>query len=259
MQAYLRITYNRLANVVVTEVYEQSPNALQALPRRLESEVLFVRHPVQAEDWLVFRDVLRVNGREVLNHEQRLTDLFINPTAESVALASEIVRASDQYQLPGSSFAVTNPFVVVGLMDRSYVSRFEFRLGEIDDKVERGARVIRFRERPPGESKDANGVTPEEPLFKTDLASGSVWIEPSTGRILKTMLNFGSKASTTTTFQMNPALGVIVPVEMKTKWAASASVTIDGKAKYGPVRRFGVRTEETLKLPTPTPPARKSR
>jgi hypothetical protein len=258
MQADLRITYARLANLVVDEVYEQEYNLRLAQSRRIESEVLLVRHPVDQEDWLVFRDVLSVNRRPVANHEQRLTDLFINPTAASVELAYEIVAASDQYQLAGSSFAVTNPFVVVGLMDRFYQPRLEFRLGEIDNKVARGARVIRFRERPPEDSKDADRVQPEL-LFKNALVNGSVSIDPSTGRILKTSLNFDTRATTTTTFRLHDALNVIVPVEMTTRWAVAPAVAVTGKAKYSRVRRFGVDIEEALKLPAPPPGTPNSR
>jgi hypothetical protein len=266
MQAYLRVTYARLANIVVSEVYEQNSNIALSQTRRLESEVLLVRHPVNPENWLVFRDVLSVNRRPVANHEQRLTDLFINPTAASVELATQIVAASDQYQLPGASFALTNPYVVVGLMDRFYQPRFEFRLGEVDDKVARGARIIRFRERqgtasggPVISSGDPKDVVKTDWLFKDEPANGSVWIDPSSGRILKTALNIGRNATTTTTFRLDEALNVIVPVEMTTRWALRAPQVVNGKAKYGQVRRFGVDTEETLKLPTAPPANKKSR
>jgi hypothetical protein len=252
MQADLRDTYQHLANLVVDEDYVQTTDNAS---RQLASELLLVRHPIDQRDWLVFRDVLRVDGRAVAEHQQRLTELFITPTAEAWALVSEINNASNRYQLNPPHFALTNPFVVVGLLDRSYASRLQFTLEQKGrkDRGPEGARAITFAER-----VESGDDSPS--LFGIGTAYGAVWLDPNNGRIAKTELFIGYKGAsafyygtTATTFRYDAELRVIVPVEMQTRWR-----NVTGKAKYTRVRRFGIQTDESLTLPpaTSAPPRR---
>ena len=240
---YARAAFPRLANLVATEKYEQRLRAaaIAAAPRILTSEVLLVRHPIEDRgDWLFFRDVLNVNGSTVPNHQDRLNRLFINPTAANWELVREIVHADRQYHLPGSTAAETNPFVVVALMDRFYWPRLQFKAGKRDTDVGRDVWTL--------ELEELKGE--EEPILSRGLARVTVWVDATTGRILQTDIRIAggpAPATSRTTFRYDETLRVAVPVEMKTVWRPSAAAAVNGSAKYGNFRQFGVKTDSILK------------
>ena len=248
---YARTAYPRLANLVATEEYNQRVSVSGtsgvfvtrgSSPRTLTSEVLLVRHPVEGRDWLFFRDVLDVNGKAVPNHQDRLTTLFISPTAANWELVREIAHADRQYHLPGSTAAETNPFVVVALMDRSYWPRLLFKRGKQDNDVGRGVWTLEVEEQ---KSDDA------EPILTRGLARATVWLEATTGRILQTDVRIAgapAPATSRTSFRYDAMLQVAVPVEMKTTWRPSPAAAVSGTAKYGNFRQFKVNTEESLRM-----------
>ena len=74
---------------------------------------------------------------------------------------------------------------------------------------------------------------------------GTVWLEPETGRKVKTEASIGAASNTATTltmFAQDGGLGLTVPVEMQTSWMYKDR-PVNGVAKYGEFRRFAVRTE----------------
>jgi len=253
---YVIDSIRRLANVVAVEVYEQrlfdqsastgrGPLTLLGTDsdRRLTSDVLLVRFPGAETDWMLFRDVTVVNGTPVRQSLRRLLALFEEPgeRAAAEAQAAAIAVESAGYHMPGGSFAVTNPLVAVALMHPSYQPRLRFTLGGEDRSMGNGIRVVRFQEL----EQSSGGKL--APLFgPVGRARGSVWIEENSGRILKTDTQFAGStfsASSTTTFAIDERLGMLVPVEMRTRWRATRTATVSGIATYGQFRRFAVRTE----------------
>jgi hypothetical protein len=93
-------------------------------------------------------------------------------------------------------------------------------------------------------------------------ATGEVWIEADTGRVLRTELRLvvGASLSGTsgmamrstveidTRFAVDADLGIALPVEMTEAYLLGGS-SIRTEATYGRFRQFGVSTEETLTLP----------
>ena len=78
----------------------------------------------------------------------------------------------------------------------------------------------------------------------------------ASGEVLKTewWIGFGPRAQvTTTTFALDPTLGVRVPVEMRDVMPIGNNEFI-GTAKYSNVRRFQVRTESTVGAAPPANP-----
>ena len=236
---YVRSAYPRLANLVATEEYRQLPTAGPA--RTLKSDTLLVRHPTEARNWLFFRDVLAVNGKPVPNQQERLNNLFINPSVANWELVREIAHADAQYHLSGGSPSLVNPFIVVALADRSYWSRLRFTLGKQDQDVGPGVWIL--------ELEELRSDT-EEPLLARVPSRARAWVEVTTGRILKSELRVNAAVGTSssrTTFRFDETLRVAVPVEMKTTWAPHGLASVTGTAKYSNYRQFGVRTEESLK------------
>jgi len=88
-------------------------------------------------------------------------------------------------------------------------------------------------------------------------ASGSFWIDPLTGRIIKTFLRATRvsmsddratvTAEITVVFHRSDSLGLWVPAEMREAYR-QGSYTIEGRAIYSNFRSFQVRTEQEIKV-----------
>jgi hypothetical protein len=250
---YARFAYPKLANLVATEEYVQERRIEAKARRVLRSEFLLVQHPTEKRNWLAYRDVLEVDGKKLENHQERLQQLFVTPTIENWRLVGEIASASQQYHLDGANVSVTNPFVVVALIDRYYRPRLQFKLGKEDKDVGPNVWTMTFHEPEAKEMVTVDGTQTlrnVEPLLQKDLARGTLWIDAGTGRILKTQLRMGDglgAPTSATTFRYDDKLGVAVPVEMKTTWTdgTGSRSAVNGTAKYTSFRQFGIQTTVT--------------
>jgi hypothetical protein len=82
-------------------------------------------------------------------------------------------------------------------------------------------------------------------------ATGSFWVDPVNGRIVKTLLRAdegNAEIETTVVYRPSDTLGIWVSAEMKEKYVA-ADLTVDARATYSNFRRFRVVTSEELKIP----------
>ena len=249
--AYVGEFIPRYAGVVATERYEQrvrlSATSTQSVAdRRLKADILLVQDPSAPQDWLVFRDVLEVDGKVRPQQPDRLVQLFVTPAADAAAQAAAIAAEGARLHVPGASTLITNPLFVLALMQPRYRPALRFTLGGEERSLGRGVRAIRFEERE---------ETP--PLFAAvGRVRGSVWAEEGTGRIVKTEARIGrgaATATTTTTFVRNERLALTVPGEMRTTWVYTQGVAtsrpVNGVATYHDFRRFSVSTDSDLKRP----------
>ena len=247
---YARAAYPKLANLVATEEYVQERRLEEKAKRVLRSEFLLVQHPTEKQNWLAYRDVLEVDGKKLENHQDRLQKLFVAPTIENWMLVGDIANASQQYHLEGANVSVTNPFVVLALIDRYYRPRMQFKLGKEDKDVGTNVWTLVFQEPEAKTVVMVNGaqtLKTVEPLLQKDLARGTVWVDAGTGRILKTQLRMGDglgAPTSMTTFRYDEKLKVAVPVEMKTTWTngTGSRSAVNGTAKYTAFRQFGIQT-----------------
>jgi hypothetical protein len=236
--AYVHVFVDQFSGVVAEEQYEQE----QSVPHRkreLTSDYMLVKAP-DGSDFLMFRDVARVDGKPVREQQERLTKLFLEPFNDAVARARDIVRAADKYNLVNVG-NINNPLVALALLQDSYQSRFHFTLSGIDKKVGADVRVVHFeeRQRPTVLRGDANSDLP---------ARGLAWIEEPTGRVVKTELQVGNQmfpVRIVTTFATDDTLHMDVPVEMR-EWYPDGVGEIDGVATYSHFRRFQVNTSEEV-------------
>ena len=245
------------ANLVAEEAYEQhtftntaTANGLtrERVVRRLRSDLLLVRYPNGELDWMLFRDVAEVDATPVSHPEGRLIRLFTEGVLDAEQKAARIASESNKFHIPGGSFAVTNPLLVVALAQRHYQPRLRFTLGGEERSLGAGVRVLRFEEhvRVPA-------------LLGNEWVRGNIWLEVATGRIVKTeaRIGTGTNASTTiTTFVPDERLGIMVPREMRTTWfhpqppPRASRTVVNGVATYGEFRRFDVRTDASVARPS---------
>jgi hypothetical protein len=139
--AYVAQFKRDLAALVVEERYEQEARnafgmivtSVQAVPRReLKSDVMLVR-PAGADQFVQFRDVFEVDGRQVRDREERLMKLFLNPSGSQEEQIREIVTASARFNIGNIYRNINTPTLGLLLMDRANQSRFRFRIA--DDAV----------------------------------------------------------------------------------------------------------------------------
>jgi hypothetical protein len=270
LAAYVTDFIPRFANVVAVETYEQraTEGAISAvsaaasgntgvvtgsrLPMtwRLKSDILLVRYTLAELDWMMFRDVAEVEGKPVRHEQDRLLRLFASPTADSAQRAARISIESARFHVPGGSVAVTNPLLVLALMQPHYLPRLRFAVGDEERSLGPGVRVIQFDEREAGDDRQSGDALP--PLLgDTGRVRGKVWVEVSTGRILKTEARIGpprNVTTTITTFAFDERLGLTVPAEMRTTWRYDRW-PVNGVATYGEFRRFEVQTESVIEAP----------
>ena len=246
-----------LSRLVVEEAYTQrAQQGMTTYTRRLKSDVLLVGYPGSTADWLVFRDVLEVNGKPLGHDPQRLMKLFVAPPPDAVTQISAIVDESIRYHFPGGTSAITNPFVAIALLQPHYRDRLVFKRGGTDSAVGRGVRMVSFEEAAP------SGNPPGDPLFGKGRAQGILWIEESNGRVHKTQTSPAGEGTgqpvSTTTFKFDDRLNLMLPVEMRTTWRSTAQTigsrgNVVGVATYGHFRRFEVESTTTIASPGPRP------
>ena len=228
--------------------------------RMLKSDLLLVRPP-DAERYIEFRDVFEVNGRAVRDRQDRLTKLFLTPTAASVDQIKSIVDESARHNIGAVIRNVNTPLLTLYFLMPDVQSRFRFKrqrqgapeLSAATDFPGRdpalfqpptGAWAIEFREtRKPTLIKTYNGGD-----FP---AGGRFWIDPVTGAVLMSELmlqNGDLTAIIDVCYVEQAALGFRVPIEMRERYRTQFQ-RVEGTATYSRFRQFQVKTGETIVKP----------
>jgi hypothetical protein len=265
---YVRDYGEAMLLVVSKEHYAQwmeSPGLRAVSPRLLESEYLIVRVD---DDWLGFRDVHVADGKEVEGHQDRLQELFLTTPATALTEARRIADESARYNVGPIRRNVNTPTMALYFLQAANQPRFKFdRKGQ--DTID-GVTVweVRYKEaRRPTIIKTSAG--------KDMPVAGSVWIDPETGRVFKTHMQVEfdarvgqtsnsvdddprrgrapavetvhSSASVTVTYNQEPRLGLLVPVEMRETYEGPrlnpmsntvGTTKVTGRATYSDFHRF---------------------
>jgi hypothetical protein len=258
--AYVVEFQRSLSGVVAEEQYVQSvryplgtsSRANQLLPthRELKSDLLLVR-PAGVDRWLQFRDVFQVDGREVRDRNERLMRLFVQPSSSSAGQVERILAESSRYNIGNLARTVNSPVLALVILDPANQRRFAFKRTTRDDPLlGRGAPrpgdslwIVEFRE------------VEKETVIRTtngrDLPTrGRFWIEPSTGQVTASEMIAEDptiKGTIDVTYQIEPAVGLLVPVEMRERYEIRRDGSrVEGTATYGRFRQFQVKVDEKL-------------
>jgi VWFA-related protein len=200
--------------------------------RQVTSDFLLVRYPGSDRDLLLYRDVLRVNGVEQSERQERLAELFLKPMSGIRDRAAQIALAAEKYVPP-----VLNPIFGLAFLQRDFQSRFELTVQDAGPDWPPQVKAVAFVEtaRPT--------LLRTGPLGDLDIPTrGTAWVEEGTGRILQTELQVGSGRSATTIvtrFRLDERLQIMVPELMRSENPA-------GVATYGNFRRFTVQTDAEI-------------
>jgi hypothetical protein len=221
-----------------TQIVTQQEGAWAlAAERLILSEYALVRAP-GARIARGFRDAFEVDGKRVREPDKRLERAFLEPLAEATKLASAFAAQTATHSLGFVSQTISQPNFVVALLKAPTRTRFIFwKAGE---SVVGGVRAweIAYSERTlPTLVQTDSGDAPVD---------GSVWIDPATGRVLRTTLGLaleGTMIEITVMWRPEPQGGAVwVPSEMREVYE-SRDRKLECVATYQNIRKLEVKEQ----------------
>src|SRR3954451_9186716 len=139
--------------------------------RDLKSDMLLVRAPA-GDRWIQFRDVFEVDGKPVRDRAERLTKLFLQPSASTQQQVDDIAAASARYNIGGLNRNINLPVLALTVLEPQNRAWFSFkgsRKGtsqfELEYREERGGTLIRTA---------GDQSMPSHGRFTIDVATGQV-------------------------------------------------------------------------------------
>jgi hypothetical protein len=245
---YLAGYVKALSSVVSEEHYHQvltrkgdSRSAGNRVLRTLQSDYLLVAVSGSG-GWMPFRDVYAVDGEAIRDRSERLLKLFVEAPPDAYVQALRIREASSRYNIGIGSRDTNVPTFALQVLTGEWRSGFSFRLAGQERVDETDAAVVEYHE--------TASPTLIAGQFGEDVpSSGRFWIDPSDGRVLRTLLEtrpFGGVNTIEVRFRFEPALGLLVPAEMIERRRADWE-TLEGRATYSNFRRFRVDTSIEIK------------
>jgi hypothetical protein len=251
--AYVGSFERQLAGVVAEETYVQQQYVITQ--RTLKSDLLLVPVPGEAR-YVEFRDVFEVDGRAVRDREDRLTRLFLDPSASASAQLRAISEESARYNLGNIQRTVNIPTLALvflraenqhaltfGLTTRTTpgLQRFDLATSAQEKAFAgpAGTVVVTF--------KEASHNTLIRDANNRDVpANGRFWLDPATGGVVMSELMADDSAIRgTIDVRYRPEAsigGQMLPSEMREYYGAFGKPPILGRATYDHFRTFQVQT-----------------
>jgi hypothetical protein len=229
-------------------------NAANQVHSELRSDLLLVKAGAAGE-WLQYRDVFEVDGEPVRDRRERLTGLFLDPSASSAGQIARIRNESARYNIGDIVRNLNVPTFALTFLVPANQPRFKFR--RTKERMPATVGPLSGAEGAFRVSTEVWAIQYEEVRRGTmihtdhnkDLPShGRFWIEPSSGRVLMTELvaeNHEVRATLDVSYQSEPLVGLLVPIEMR-EWydGRRNGARIEAVATYGRFRQFQVNVDE---------------
>lgn len=255
VRAYADAWRGALAAVVAEERYTQtlvewpggrfrSVAGRRITERRLVSDVLLMRAP-DRDAWLMFRDVFAVDGAPVRDRQHRFDDLFVRPGADVVTSARRIADESARFNLGHFQRNINTPATTLVFLDAAYAESTTWKGPKVTTLDGRQAWELSFEQR-------RAPFAIRTPEGRPHPASGRIWVEPESGRIVQTELEVRSRdprsrnrvitsvARLEAWFGPVPGIGPWVPLRMEDSLDARGLIDerITGIAFYSNHRLF---------------------
>lgn len=220
--------------------------------RALRSDLILMN--AADSGWLIFRDVYEVDGHAVRDRDDRVLNLLLKPPPDAFAQAKRIAEEGARFNIGPMQRTINTPTMALMFLRRELLGRSEFRIAGRDGERGVNAVVLRFQER--GLPRIVN--------TRDDAAArGRFWIDPATGRVLKSELELdsaGMHAFIVVTYAPQEKLDLWVPTMMVERYRGEttsgniaardlrdgastggvSTLTVEGTATYGNFRRFSV-------------------
>lgn len=245
-----------VAALVAEERYDQryfTPHEKTPTESRLLlSEVLIVRLPLDVH-WLMYRDVLAVDGRPVTAERGRLERLFRDSPGSAADQAQALLRESSRFNVGPVERNFNIPTLALVFLLPDNQRRLSVSSTKTEQLAGRSAVVLTAKETARPTLVRSRGL--DTPLALT------YWVDPNSGAVLQTEVRFvspanGSRAWLRSTFAWSDKETLWLPSEMTERYdlrTAQESIDsryyVEGHATYGNVRRFEVTTQEQIRVP----------
>jgi hypothetical protein len=244
LSAYLLQYETKVVELAADERYKQwikrrSGYGGDTVARRdLRSTYFLIRLP-DGRAWFGFRDVTRVDKRDVSRPGRPMEQILGERTASAYEEALTVMRENAKYNIGDVYRTINLPLQALDLLHPEYRDRFEFRAIGRGSAAGQEAFIIQFQERPGfGPTLVTDGFGGEV------LSYGRVWVEPASGAVLRTELSFKGSAtrylresSVRVEYQRDRRLQVLLPSEMEERYGLEIEV-LHGVATYRNYRRF---------------------
>jgi hypothetical protein len=255
--AYVADFHRQLSGIVAEEDYRQDSttsqqyaDAVQVAPaRRLRSDLLLVK-PADSTRYVELRDVFEVDGVPVRDRQARLEQLLQDRSAAAGSQIAAIIEASARYNVGSITRNINTPLMALQFLDASQQKHVRFKhvdkpkpvFPHRQDAAANDAPVFRVStEMWTIEFQERGRSTLVRRLDGSNLpARGRFWINPANGSVLISELILdggGVTATVTVSYQSEPLMGFLVPVDMRESYARSGE-RITGHAQYGKFRQI---------------------
>ena len=250
--SYVAEFRRQLSGIVAEETYLQEivntariPSGPGSRVRKLRSDFLLIK-PSDADRHVELRDVFEVDGQPVRDRRPRLEQLVNAPAAEM--RIGEIINESARYNIGRIQRTINTPLMALMFLDADHQRRFNFKHVAKGHPVFTDARDTAINETPVFRvSTEMWNVEYSERQRPTIIkapggddrpARGRFWIDPTNGSVLISELivdGGGVIATVTVSYQSEPLMGFLVPVEMRESYVRNPE-RITGHAQYGKFR-----------------------
>jgi len=253
---YVTEFYRTLSSIVAEERYVQKWEMIWTgtrkgstdLGQRLILSDLLLTKPRGSADWLQYRDAYEVDGTPVRDRHERLTALLADRSASANAQVERILEESARYNLGTIDRNVNIPLLAMRFLEPENQRRFKFTRS-----ADRAAATMHLAPDTGGVFRVSAEVWAIEydevgkpTIIRTrdnkDLPShGRFWIDPDTGRVLMSELRAGNRnvrGTIDVSYQSEPLVGMLVPIEMREEYFDKSGSHITGVASYGRFRHI---------------------
>jgi hypothetical protein len=209
--------------------------------RELVSDVLLIHVP-RDDAWLLFRDVLSVDGKIVQDREQRFDDLFRRSDVDVLASARAIADEGARYNLGQLARNLNTPTSALIFLEPAYRESVRWKEQERVRLDGVPVTTLAFEQRrAPFAIRSIDG--------RPQPASGRFWVVPDTGRIVRSVLELrtssrtGARSSTRIEAHFGPVAGIDewAPLVMEERYEAefrTQAEDLTGRAIYTKHRVF---------------------
>jgi hypothetical protein len=245
--------YEEAFSAVVSEEsytqYLRRSGGIISATRQTKSDVLVINGGVYG--WMGFRDVFQVDGKAIRDHEDRLLKLVTQPASDSLEQAKRMADESARFNLGAIVRTINMPTLALTFLRKDMQDRSTFTVAGTK-KIDGHQTVeLRFAEQAMPRIIASSDAAP---------ATGRFWLDPVTGRIIRTELVVDSadtRASITVTYAERPKISVWVPASMDESymWPSKlnggnvniGSGSIECHASYNNFRSFNVDVKTIVK------------
>jgi VWFA-related protein len=162
----------------------QREDFIRPVTRQLVSEFALVR---VKDDWLGFRDVYEVDGKPVSDRQDRLEKLFLQSPSAAVDQGRQIAQESARYNMGAIQRNFNVPTTALFFLQPANLARFRFRKSG-EDSID-GVPVWKV-----GYEETRKPTIIRTSAGKDMPLKGTMWIDPTDGRVLKTHMEIISEA-----------------------------------------------------------------